>query len=124
MNAALTSGVREAVVRGAQAILILPTDLPRIAAEDILELLERMPAAPGVALAPDRHRRGTNALAETPPGLIDFEFGEPSFPHHCAQARAKNAGLAIVERGGLMTDIDMPQDLAEIEDLVARARLG
>ena len=124
LNGALTSGVREAVNRGAETIVILPTDLPKMIAGDILELLARIPAAPGVALAPDRHRTGTNALAESPPDLLDFEFGETSFLDHCAQARAKHAGLAVVERPGLMLDIDTPQDLGEIGDLVDRARLG
>ncbi len=124
LNAALTSGVREAVKRGAATIVILPADLPTVTADDILDLVGHIPVAPGVALAPDRNRRGTNALAESPPDLLDFEFGEPSFPSHCAQARAKHAGLAVVERPGLMLDIDSPQDLDEIGDLVAKARVG
>jgi 2-phospho-L-lactate guanylyltransferase len=124
LNGALASGVREAVNRGAETIVILPMDLPKMIAGDILELLARIPAAPGVALAPDRHRRGTNALAESPPDLLDFEFGETSFLHHCAQALSKQAGLAVVERPGLMLDIDTPQDLGEIEDLVGKARVG
>jgi 2-phospho-L-lactate/phosphoenolpyruvate guanylyltransferase len=124
LNDALSSGVREAVRRGADTIVILPCDLPMLTGRDILDLLGRIPKTPGVALVPDLHRRGTNALAASPPHLLDFEFGESSFPSHCAQARAKHATLAIVERPGLMLDIDSPEDLGEIGDLVARARVG
>jgi len=124
LNSALTQGVVEAIGRGAQAILILPADLPRLSAHAVGAFLASLPAAPAAVLAPDRWREGTNALACSPPGLLAPAFGSRSFERHCAQARALQASLAIDEDPALALDIDTPQDLGEIEDLVDKARLG
>ena len=63
-----------------------------------------------VALVPDRHGGGTNALLVSPPGIIPFAFGHGSRARHEAAARA--AGAAYVELDGeLGLDVDTPEDL-------------
>jgi 2-phospho-L-lactate/phosphoenolpyruvate guanylyltransferase len=88
-------------------LLVIHGDLPCVEAEEIATLLAAAESS-GFAIAPDRHREGTNALAlrHVPPGFA-FAFGENSFAAHRALLGGK---LAIVDRVGLACDIDTPAD--------------
>ena len=67
-------------------------------------------AGPLVALVPDRHGRGTNALLLAPPDVIDVCFGGDSHAAHAAAAA--DAGARFVDLGGPLTyDLDTPDDL-------------
>jgi 2-phospho-L-lactate guanylyltransferase len=111
LNAALTRATRAAKVQGAGAILILPTDLPLLAPEDVIELTDMDGPEPLVAIAPDRREAGTNALFVSPPGLIEYVFGERSFARHVALAQAAGARLRVCRLAGAALDIDGPEDL-------------
>jgi 2-phospho-L-lactate guanylyltransferase len=110
---------RDALAGRAHRLLVLPADLPGIAAGDIERLLAAADAAartgrPVVALAPDRHGRGTNALLLDPPGIIEPSFGGDSRNAHAGLAAA--AGAAYVELAGLLEiDVDTPDDLLLVE---------
>jgi 2-phospho-L-lactate guanylyltransferase len=105
----------------ATAILVLPADLPAVAASAIDELgaaaeLARnaAPDRPIVVLVPDRHGTGTNALLVAPPEAIRFCFGTGSRAAHSAAALA--AGASYVELDGpLAFDLDTPEDLLEAD---------
>jgi 2-phospho-L-lactate guanylyltransferase len=105
----------------ATAIMILPADLPSIVASAIDELAEAAetaqraaPDRPVVALVPDRHGTGTNALLVAPPDAIPFRFGPGSRVAHCSAARA--AGASYVELAGPLTfDLDTTEDLLEAD---------
>jgi 2-phospho-L-lactate guanylyltransferase len=87
-------------------LLVINADLPFIEVEDIVALLAAAEGS-GVAIAPDRHSRGTNAIALATPEPFDFRFGTDSLGKHrlgCPQA-------ALVSRLGLAFDIDVPDDL-------------
>lgn len=88
-------------------ILVIHADLPLVAAEDIEALLDAAELA-GVAIAPDRHGSGTNALAITEDRPIRLCFGKDSFALHRAQV-GKNC--PVIQRMGLALDIDTPDDL-------------
>jgi hypothetical protein len=64
-----------------------------------------------VVIAPDRHRRGTNALLLAPPSVISPAFGEDSFRAHREGARRASSDARIVTSRGLATDVDDPEDL-------------
>jgi 2-phospho-L-lactate guanylyltransferase len=69
-----------------------------------------------VALIPDRHGMGTNALLVAPPNAIPFCFGEGSRAAHAAAAAA--AGATYLELDGPLTfDLDTPDDLLEADKL-------
>lgn len=124
LNPALTQAARLAAARGADAILVLPTDLPGLAREDLEEVLtlggvemdrqpgaDTRPAPTGVmVIAPCRHGTGTNALLLRPPGLIPFAFGPDSFAAHCTAARAAGVEPRICRTPGLAFDLDTPED--------------
>jgi len=111
LNTALTRATVLAKVQAIQGVLILPADLPLLTREDVLTLIDSAAKPPVVVIAPDRHKKGTNALLMVPPGLIDYEFGEDSFQKHCERVKKSGARLEIVELPSLGLDLDMPEDL-------------
>jgi 2-phospho-L-lactate/phosphoenolpyruvate guanylyltransferase len=117
LNTALKRATVVAQVYATRGVLILPADLPLISKEDILELVRRAQEPPVVVIAPDRHGRGTNALLISPPGLIEYDFGENSFQRHCERAKNAGARLEIVELPSLALDLDIPEDFELIKSL-------
>jgi 2-phospho-L-lactate guanylyltransferase len=119
----LNSGLREArddaLAGGADAIVIIPIDLPFLTADALAALIAPVGVVgqrPLVVLAPDRHSRGTNALVLAPPDAIEFGFGGDSRAAHAACAA--EAGARYVELDGpLSVDLDTPEDLLLIEAL-------
>jgi 2-phospho-L-lactate/phosphoenolpyruvate guanylyltransferase len=112
LNDGLREGRDEAIAGGADAVLILPIDLPRVSPEAIGELaavaVEHDP--PVVAIVGDRHGRGTNALLLAPPNVIDVHFGGDSRDAHISAAAAAGARLIELD-GALAVDLDTPDDL-------------
>jgi 2-phospho-L-lactate guanylyltransferase len=119
LNTALTRATVIAQVHATQGVLILPADLPLLTADDVLALIDRAAKPPVVVIAPDRHRKGTNALLMVPAGLNEYEFGEDSFEKHCERARQAGAQLEIVELPSLGLDLDLPEDLEMVRKLEA-----
>ncbi len=121
-SSGLNPGLAEArstLAGRADRLLVLPADLPCVAAAEIGQLLAAADAASRdghsvVALAPDRHGRGTNALVLDPPGIIEPAFGGDSRDAHARLARA--AGARYVEADGILElDLDTPDDLLLVE---------
>ena len=98
-----------AALRGALPgpLLVILGDLPLLSVEDLRALLAVAERA-GIALAPDRHGLGTNAVALMPNREFAFAFGEDSCARH---KLAAGGDAAIVERPGLAHDVDTPADL-------------
>ena len=77
VNAAVQAGVDEAFGAGATAVLAIHADLPFIEAIDIRKLLGA--STPSVfAIAPDRRKRGTNAIVLRRGMDIELQFGVDS----------------------------------------------
>ncbi len=116
------TGLNEALVEAvgaccadASGLLVLPADLPRVDAAEIDRLVRVAgralePDRPLVALIPDRHGTGTNALLVAPPDAIRFCFGEGSRRAHAAEA-ARAGGVYLEMDGPLTFDLDTPEDL-------------
>jgi 2-phospho-L-lactate guanylyltransferase len=119
LNAGLAEARTDVIAGGADAILVLPIDLAFVSPEALIEVLEPVSGAASgavVALVPDRHGTGTNALALRPPGVIELAFGPNSRAAHREAAEA--AGADYLEVGGpLAIDIDTPADLVLVESL-------
>lgn len=100
-------------------VLALLGDLPFLTSGDLDQLLRLV--EPGVlVLAPDRHRRGTNALAVQRDEPFEPAFGENSLALH--RREAARLGLAVREyrARGTGFDVDTAADLQEY----VRARSG
>ena len=88
-------------------LLVIHADLPAVLTQDIAALIAA--AADGIAIAPDRHGAGTNAIALSDASGFPFAFGPGSFERHSARAKGS---ARIVDRPGLALDIDTPADIA------------
>jgi 2-phospho-L-lactate guanylyltransferase len=119
LNDGLRQARDEAIAAGARAILVLPIDIPHVTPGLLGPLVDRGGGdGPLVAIVPDRHGRGTNALLLSPPDVIEFCFGGDSKEAHLGAARAAGAAIEILD-GPLSLDIDTPEDL-----LIAQAETG
>lgn len=107
-NEAAAAALLAASAGGAARALVLAADLPLLQPSDLEALLD---ADAAIAIAPDRHARGTNALLLAPPLAMEPAFGAGSFAAH--QERARSAGLraSVVLTSGLATDVDDADDL-------------
>ncbi|HKQ84556.1 MAG TPA: 5-amino-6-(D-ribitylamino)uracil--L-tyrosine 4-hydroxyphenyl transferase CofH [Steroidobacteraceae bacterium] len=114
LNTSLESGVDQALAAGASTVLVLPADLPHLRSDDVDRLLAGARTA-GIAIAPDRHEHGTNALCFSAQARIRFQFGPGSFEQHRARARATGREALCVRSRGLGLDIDTAADWRELD---------
>jgi 2-phospho-L-lactate/phosphoenolpyruvate guanylyltransferase len=125
LNQGLREGRSEVQAAGADALLVLPIDLPLISRDALRSLLHELSDAtrPLAVLVPDRHARGTNALLLSPPDAIEFCFGGDSRAAHIDCARSR--GVRLVERDGpLILDLDTPADLLRLESIAPEVVVG
>jgi 2-phospho-L-lactate guanylyltransferase len=115
LNGALTNGVRWARSIGAQQLLILPADLPRVEVDDVQALIDAAPRAPAIAIARTRDG-GTGGLLLTPPDAIPLRFGPDSFQRHLLEASTVMIEAIVVARDGLSRDLDTIADLRDAVD--------
>jgi 2-phospho-L-lactate guanylyltransferase len=116
LNLALTRATLLVKNYNLSGVLVVPADLPLLTQQDVYAMLERANDPPVVVVAPDRHRKGTNALLVCPVGLIDYDFGSDSFQHHCTRVVEAGARLEIVELPSLALDMDLPEDLDKVSE--------
>ena len=107
LNAAVEAGRDAARRRGTARIVVLPSDLPTALPDDVLALAGM--ASP-IAVAPDRHGRGTNGLALDAGLDFAFRFGSGSFAAHMAEAARLGVAAEAVDNPRLALDIDTPED--------------
>jgi 2-phospho-L-lactate guanylyltransferase len=120
LNRGLREARDDAIAGGADAIVILPIDLPLVSSAALKQLIAPLAAIverPLVVLAPDRHGRGTNGLVVAPPDAIEFGFGGDSRAAHAASAAEVGARYVEID-GPLSLDIDTPDDLLLVEQLM------
>jgi 2-phospho-L-lactate guanylyltransferase len=118
MNAAVSAGVLVARQQGAGAVIVLPGDLPMLAAADLARLRAAAGDAPrAVIVGASRDGQGTNALLLRPPDVIAPAFGPPSVERHIRTGQAHGATTRVVPGLGLAYDVDTPRDLQLLADL-------
>jgi len=117
LNAGLRDARADVVAGGADAVVILPIDLPFLTTPDIGRVLEGLDDRTHVVVVvTDRHGTGTNVLALCPPDVIDVAFGPGSRAAH--RLAAETAGATYVEVDGPLTvDLDTPDDLVYVESI-------
>jgi 2-phospho-L-lactate guanylyltransferase len=114
LNPALDEARADAVLHGAEAVLALHADLPRLDPADIVAIVASLPPPPpAVILAPDYTGSGTNALLIAPPDAFPFLFGPDSFARHLAAVERLNLPYAIASAPGIAGDVDTPDDVRE-----------
>lgn len=111
LNPALLRATEVVRMWGADAILILPADLPFITVDDLSDMMAIADDSPAIVAVPDRYNDGTNALLVRPPGLIQYAYGTQSFERHIDAAIAVGATVHVHQSPTIQLDIDVPEDL-------------
>jgi 2-phospho-L-lactate/phosphoenolpyruvate guanylyltransferase len=121
LNAAVASALAEAAAQAAGRVIFIHADLPLVTPQD-LELLAAAPEGE-IAIAPDRHGTGTNAISLPLPEAkgFSFAFGPDSFGRHNAEAERLGLGIGEIHSPGLARDVDEPDDLADAAGLLKPA---
>ena len=113
VNAAVRKGLDFAIENHADAIVVLPGDLPLLTTEDLINLVDEVTSEPTVVITPSNRLDGTNALLMKPPNIMEFHYDQDSFRSHFLEAVEHEVRLKTVLRKGLMTDLDDGMDLKE-----------
>ena len=104
-------GIRHALARGVDRVVLVPGDTPLVQPGELTELL----AGPEpVVIVPDRHGTGTNALVLSPPDVMEPSFGPGSFARHVAAAQALGGAYRVDDVRTLALDVDTGGDLTEL----------
>jgi len=117
---AATLGIVRAKALGAGCVALLPGDCPLLDPAELDAALERMRSG-RVAIVPDRHGTGTNALLLSPPDAIGPAFGPSSCARHADRARRAGHEVAVEPLDSLGLDVDTPDDLAALAEALERA---
>lgn len=108
----LPSAIRQvellAKERDADALTILPGDLPLVTPEALHDGFRTLGA---VVLARSADGAGTSFLLRRPPRAIPARFGPDSFRRHEALANERGLPVAVIERPELSFDLDRPGDI-------------
>ena len=119
-SAAALAGIAAAEAAGAGCVALLPGDCPLLDPRELDKMLTGVPDR-YVAVIPDRHGTGTNALVLAPPNAIEPSFGEGSRARHVAAARAAGVPYGVEELPSLGLDLDTPADIVA---LTMRVEMG
>lgn len=108
----------KATQEGANALAVLPADVPLVTADTLHEALRTLGA---VVLARSADGSGTSLLLRRPPRAIPARFGPDSFRRHVELAETRGLPVSVVERRELSFDVDRPDDILT---LLADGRRG
>lgn len=119
-NVAARRGIAEAVKAGADAVLLLSSDLPLVTAGAVRELIDSAAQmrAPAVVAVPAIGRGGTNALYMRPPLAIGLHFGDDSLAKFREDAEAHGVAFALHHSDAMALDLDEPSDLTRLSRAV------
>ena len=119
-NPAAQRGIQHAVAHGADAVLLLSSDLPLVDRAAVRGMLDfaATTAGPVAIAAPAIGRGGTNALYLRPPGVIGLHFGGDSLALFRRDAESRDVQFLLHESPAFALDLDEPIDLARLRRAV------
>jgi 2-phospho-L-lactate guanylyltransferase len=113
LNAALEWARTVVTAAGADALLIIPADVPHITPADLAGLTASLHAGAALVIAPDRAGQGTNALGLLLPSPLPFQFGSNSFAQHLETAHHLGLTVQVYASPTLALDVDTPEDFTQ-----------
>ncbi|MCX7864727.1 MAG: 2-phospho-L-lactate guanylyltransferase, partial [Novosphingobium sp.] len=124
LNPAVQAAFATLAQQGAERVLVIFADLPTVTPRE-LDILAAAPAD-AIAIAPDRHGTGTNALSLPLPAAREFRFafGTDSRAHHAREAARLGLRLETVLSPGLEKDVDEPEDLRDAQHILQDNHIG
>ena len=119
-NVAAKRGIDRALAGGAEAVLLLSSDLPLVTEDAVREMLQSAArhASPVAMAAPATGRGGTNALYLRPPDAISLHFGDESLAQFRADAQKRGVKFVLFRSEAMALDIDEPADLDRLRRAV------
>lgn len=119
-NMAAQRGIDAARAGGAQAVLLLSSDLPLVTPEAVGHLLKAAARLqpPAVVAVPAIGRGGTNALYLNPPDAVGLHFGDDSLVKFREDAEARGVRFAVHHSEAMALDLDEPSDLERLSRAV------
>jgi 2-phospho-L-lactate guanylyltransferase len=122
LNRALHLAQEKVIQVSADALLVVPADMPLISGADVAGLLTAFHSSatpvlygPVCVIAPNQHASGTNALGVTLPSSLPFQFGAGSFSCHLRAAYHLGMRVQVYLSPTLALDIDTPADLEQAQ---------
>ena len=112
LTAAIQQAERLALAEQAQALAVLPSDLPLLTPEALVDALHTL----GPVVIAGSSRGGTSMLLRRPPRAIPSRFGRDSLRKHLELAQDRGLPVAVVERRELSFDLDVPDDILTLLD--------
>lgn len=109
LNRAAAQGLAHAARMDAARVLVLPSDLPCLSAQDVERVLETAQDCE-LVLCGDRVERGTNALLLPATAVFRFQYGPQSFARHRREAARLGLSWRTVATPGLQFDLDTAAD--------------
>lgn len=107
LTASVTAAVERLAGAGVQRAVVAHADLP------LVESLEAS-VGPGLTIAPDRHRDGSNVVCVPAAAGFRFAYGPGSFQRHLTEAGRLGLPVTVVDDPALAWDLDHPEDLAAL----------
>ena len=109
LNAAIEEGLGAVAREGAQAVVVIPSDVPLAQPDDIHDLLDTG-ATSDVVLVPSGADGGTNGLYLHPADLLKPSFGPSSLQAHLEAAERAGLRCSVLPLPRLALDIDSIED--------------
>jgi 2-phospho-L-lactate guanylyltransferase len=119
-NTAAARGIARAAEGGADAVLLLSSDLPLVTIGAVREVLDvgSRTESPVVVAVRAVGRGGTNALYLRPPSVIKLHFGSDSLAKFRHEAENSGVEFVVHDSDAMALDLDEPGDLARLRRAV------
>jgi len=118
LTQSIAAAVSIARERHFERAIIAHADLPH--ADDLTVV-----RGPGLAIAPDRRRDGSNVMSVPTDAGFRFAYGPGSFDLHVAEAARLGLQVDVIDAPGLAWDVDDPDDLpADWVGLIANGKVA
>ena len=114
LSAAASTAVERLGAQGVERVVIAHADLP------LARTLSRA-IGPGLVIAPDRRRDGSNVVCVPASAGFCFAYGPGSFRRHLTEAQRLGLEVTVADDPTLATDIDHPDDLGALSAEELRA---
>jgi 2-phospho-L-lactate guanylyltransferase len=125
LNSVIAAACQYLAERGVGSVMVVHSDIPLLAAEDIRCLLAALrDPTTDVVLSPDRAHGGTNVLLFYSGRAPRFHYGPGSCAAHREAASQQGLHLRVVRREGIALDIDEPADLMALWQQLAGRRVS
>lgn len=114
LSVAASTAVERLGAQGVERVAIAHADLP------MARTLSRA-IGPGMVIAPDRRRDGSNVVCVPTSAGFRFAYGPGSFRRHLAEAQRLGLEVTVADDPTLAADIDHPDDLRALPTEELRA---